>query len=496
MMDLTHATVQQQIQSGIPLSQAEQAEIAVHLANCPECRAFAAFHRQLAEHLPSAYPLVLHNDRTVREKAKRIQGRLIRRRRREQLFQFAFSTAGVVATVLLFVGVLSLLNGMLVGEPEPAALVSAIDEHLTAEPERAAVAANQPTTASRSTQIPTVAAASIRTPPASEPQSATTNMNREERPAIRALTLDGETVYTGSGSRLLAIDIRQPAQPQLLAQSEPLPGEVNRVIRIPAQPSVRIAASAGRFLAVFDPATKGELSLLTQSKLPGPVNSLLLEIGPNRIYAGGVLQSDPSRGFIAVLDATQPDVLNLLDTIELDAPVQSLALTGNTLYAALAGDTPGISTLPAQDGQFGKPTVVVKNMAVSGLAVTQGVLYMATNSEILAYRLDDLYQPEFAWSIERAGDVPLPENIHGFELRPSRIYAAGADRSGQPFRMEIPLTEPIQTGSVVDTASCIAVANGMMLVSGDPGAEVALEIYSIIDPRGLTLLGVYPADLP
>lgn len=495
MMDLTHANVQQKIQSGIRLGQAEQSEIAAHLENCPECRAFASFHRQLAEHLPYAYPLVHHNDRTVREKAGRIQVCLVKRRRREQFLQLTFSTAGVVATMLLFVVVLSLLNGMLVGDPEPAALVSATDERQTMEPEQATVVVIQPTATLPSSQMPTPAVP-MKTLSAVEPQPTTTRVNREDWAGVRALALDGETVYVGSGSRLLAIDIRQPTQPRLVAQSEALSGEVNRVIRIPAQPAARIAASAGRYLAVFDPSIEGELSLLTQSKLPGPINSLLLEIGPHRIYAGGELQGDPSRGFIVVLDATQPDVLTLLDTVEMDAPVQSLALTGNTLYAALAGDTPGINALPALDGRLGKPVVVIENKPVSGMAVTQGVLYLAGEGEIHAFRLDDPYLPEYDWKIDRAGDVSLPENIHGFELRPSRIYAVGTDNSGKPLRLEIPLTEPILTGSVVDTASCIAVANGMMLVAGEPGADVALEIYSIIDPRGLMLLGMYPSDLP
>jgi len=495
-MNQTHAYIQERIQSGKPLSDAEQADITAHLANCPECRAYAAFHRQLAEQLPAIYPQAHHSVQAVREKARSIEGRLTKRRRREQFLQLTFSTTGIAGTIVLLMVVLSLLSGMLAGTPEETAQVPAAVEHQTAESEQTTTADIQPPTAPTSTQLPTSPAVPMKTLPTSEPQPTATKASREERTAVRALAMDGETVYVGSGSRLLAIDIRQPAQPRLLAQSEALPGEVNRVLRIPAQPSSRIAASAGRYLAVFDPSTKGELSLVTQSKLPGPINSLLLEIGPHRIYAGGVLQGDQSRGFITVLDAMQPDVLNLLDTVELDAPVQSLALIGNTLYADLGGGTPGISVLTALDGQLGEPVAVIENIPVSGIAVTQGVLYLAADGEILAYRLDDPYHPEFAWKIDRAGDAPLPENIHGFELRPSRIYAAGTDRSGQPLRMEIPLPKPILTGSVVDTASCITVANGMMLVAGEPGADIALEIYSIIDPRGLTLLGVYSEDLP
>ncbi len=494
-MNLTHATVQERIQSGKPLSEAEQAEIDGHLANSLECRAFAAFHRQLAEQLPAIYPQAHHSVQAVREKARSIEGRLSKRRRRDQFLQLTFSTTGIAGTIVLLLVVLSLLSGMLAGTPEETTPVAAVVEHQTAESEQTTTDI-QPSAAPLSTQMPTAPVVPMRTLPAGKPQPTATKASREERTAVRALALNGETVYVGSGSRLLAIDIRQPTQPLLLAQSEALPGEVNRVLRIPAQASSRIAASAGRYLAVFDPSTKGELSLLTQSKLPGPVNSLLLEIGPHRIYAGGVLQGDSNRGYIAVLDAMQPDVLTLLDTVEVDAPVQSLALTGSTLYAALAGDAPGISAMPALDGQLGEPDVVIENIPVSGIAVTQGVLYLAADGEILAYRLDNPYQPEFARMIDRAGDAPLPENIHGFELRPSRIYAAGTDRSGQPLRMKIPLPEPILTGSVVDTASCITVANGMMLVAGEPGADVALEIYSIIDPRGLTLLGVYSEDLP
>jgi hypothetical protein len=309
---------------------------------------------------------------------------------------------------------------------------------------------------------------------------------------VPSLAVDGNLVYTGAGDHLIAIDITDPSAPQLAAQSVELPGEVLKVIRIPAEPAPRIAASAGRYLAVFDRSTRGELSLLTQSKLPGPIRALILDLGANQLYAGGALQGDPTRGFVVVLDASHPELLYLLDTVEMDAPVRSLALADGTIYAALAGDAPGVAAVPVSNGRFRSPTVAITNIDAASMTAVRGVLYIGSSSRIVAYDLAAPVAPRLAWEIDHAGSTPLPGIVLGFEVRASLIFAAGVDVSGRPFRMAVPLAQPIQTGSMVDTASYISAAGGRLLVAS-LGNETLLEVYDSLDPQNLKLLGNYPA---
>lgn len=493
--------------SGRRLTGEEQAALDEHLNSCPACREYASFHFKLSAGLPAAYPPVRHAPGEVCEKARLVQAKVERRRRAQSAVQHALSLAGAGAALLLLLVVLRLIPGLLPGAPVPAA---------PAEP--AARPADVQPVAPPAAQLTATAAADAKKPPAA-PTPAQPEFGNAATPALalpatptavssrgpagempaqpaRALAVSGQTVYIGDGTRLAAVDISQPAAPRLLARSEELPGEVLEVLTISTGSAHRVAASAGRYLAVFDPSTPGELGLLTTSKLPGPITALILEIGPNRIYAGGSLRSDETRGFTVALDAAQPGELRLLDTVELPAPVQSLALSGATLYAALGGDAPEVAAVPLNGEQFGEPVGAISQLAAGSMTAVREVLYLGVGGSIQAYDLVDPQRPQFAWQAAGSGGAPLPGAVLGFELRADRIYAAGLDAAGQPFRLIVPLSEPLQTGSIVDTASHIAVTNGLMLVAGDLAAGEPLEIYSILEPPDLKRLGAYPPDQP
>lgn len=497
-MSLTHTSAQALLISGRTLAAEEQVLLDDHLRGCPECRAFAALHLKMSEQIPAAYAPLRHPPRMIREKARLVQAKAARRRRLQRVFQHAFSLAGAGAALLLFLVILRLIPGLAAGGQQPFALpqspaaeMGAAQPLLTAAAALPSSAAPAPTEPSDPSASPASTAAPVITQTVRVGEPSPTRLARAELERIPALAAAGQTVYLGDGSRLAAVDVSQPTAPQLLAQSAELPGEVLKVIKLPDAPSPRIAASAGRYLAVFDTATPGALGLLTQSKLPGTITALIHEIGPNRIYAGGVLHGDSSRGFIAVLDTTQPDVLHLLDTIELPAPVQSLALFDTTLYAALTGDAPGVIALSIWREQFGEPVTAIAKLPAASMTAVQGMLYIGSSGKLLAYQLSDPVQPQFAWEVSRAGEVAVPGMILGFVLSPQWIYTAGLDSAGQPFRLAIPLEEPLQTGSIVDTASHLAVANGRLVVAGSP-----LEIYDLLDPTGLKRLGTYPAGQP
>ncbi len=303
-----------------------------------------------------------------------------------------------------------------------------------------------------------------------------------------AVAVKGQFAYIGIGARLAAIDISQPAAPRLAAQSAELPGKVIKVIPLPNGPNPRVAASAGRYVAIFDAAAPGQLGLLTQSKLPGMVTALILDINTNWIYAGGMMEGDANKGFVTILDATLPDTLNLLATIQLPAPAKSLALAKSVLYVAQNGDLPKISAIPVQGNQFGAPVDVhFSALPIYSMTIAGDTLYIGTDQVFSALNLADPMQPNGAWDMDQSGGKPLPGKIFGFELRASAIYIAGLDGLGKPYRKAITPPKPIKASSTVDTASYIAVANGLMLVAGDP-----LEIYDIRDPQNIKLIGSYP----
>ena len=197
--------------------------------------------------------------------------------------------------------------------------------------------------------------------PLTRPLSEKTKLAAPTTPATRALddTLPsvaflGQTAYLGAGSRLIAVNLQQPAAPQLAAESLELPAAVHKVMPLTDGPTPRVAAAAGRYLAVFDVSNPRDLSLITQSKLPGPIHALIVDLNSQRLFAAGALNGDSTKGFISVFDTTPADTLRLLGSLQLDAPVHSLALAPSAvreqamLYAAL--EEPAALEAPAKRG--------------------------------------------------------------------------------------------------------------------------------------------------
>src|SRR5512133_1289983 len=124
-MSLSHPVVQQQIQSGQRLSPAEQTALDEHLASCPECRAYAAFHQQLLESLPNPDPALRHSDREIRERIRRVNTRLEKRRWPEWFFHNTLSLAGAAAALVLilvlFIALPRMMPGRQTGSPASVA---------------------------------------------------------------------------------------------------------------------------------------------------------------------------------------------------------------------------------------------------------------------------------------------------------------------------------------------------------------------------------------
>ena len=147
--------------------------------------------------------------------------------------------------------------------------------------------------------------------------------------------------------------------------------------------------------------------------------------------------------------------------------------------------------VPFLNDAFGAPREVIPTISVKSMTAAGNVLYLGLDGQILAYNLANPAQPALAWRAPRAGDPPLPGPVLGFELRASTIYAAGLDAAGVPFRRTLTPPAALNPASVVDAAAYLSVSNGLMLVAGE-----RLEVYDILNPQGLQLLGSYPSPRP
>ena len=105
-MSLSHRFIQEQLQSGQRLTHAEQAAVDQHLAACPECHAYAAFHQALLETLPNRNAPLHHSEREIREKIRIVNAKLEKRRWLTRIFRFSLSLAGATAALVLLLGIL------------------------------------------------------------------------------------------------------------------------------------------------------------------------------------------------------------------------------------------------------------------------------------------------------------------------------------------------------------------------------------------------------
>jgi hypothetical protein len=112
--------------------------------------------------------------------------------------------------------------------------------------------------------------------------------------SMRGIVMQGDTAFVGMGPRLAAIDLTDPASPQLMGLSPAFPGMVNALIPLPDAPNMLVAA-AGKRLVVVDVSDPANIVALHALELPGSILSLALDADNDILYATGETTSQPSR---------------------------------------------------------------------------------------------------------------------------------------------------------------------------------------------------------
>jgi hypothetical protein len=307
---------------------------------------------------------------------------------------------------------------------------------------------------------------------------------------ISGITVVGDVAYVGMGPRVASIDISQPDKPQLIHQSEPLPGAVNQLVYIEKASASFLLVSAGKYVVLMEASHPDELESVQQLDLAGAISALVWDPQQDIVYIGGSIYQSPSNysGYISAIELTSDHHLQLLNSTDMPERPLSLALGHECLYAGAEGYRGGLYYIQVK-GQnvLSTPLLVIASTPLEPLQplsmqVIGDRIYLSYKS-IEAYDITHPNQPEKIWSV--GGNV-----VQSFNLDREEIFAFGWTILSEFTQYRLSAPEPALGSPVGITGSVTAVHNGNFLVAYDN-----LEIYQPIDPDGLKLVGSFQSQV-
>jgi hypothetical protein len=308
--------------------------------------------------------------------------------------------------------------------------------------------------------------------------------------SINGITIVGDVAYVGMGPRVAAIDISDHQNPQLIGQSDPLPGLVTQLVQVSNGAAPLLAISAGKYLVVIDTSNPDGLKSIHQLELPGTVSAMVWDYRLSILYAGGSTYQAPYEysGFIAALGLTLDNRLKLMNSVSLPKQPVSIALAEGGLFAATVSYTGGLYYIKLETpGELSTPHLVIASSTDNGFApyslqVVGDRLYAGVNMDLQAYDITDPERTVQVWK-EFVGFMAMSFSFNGTQIDIFGWGAAGTYLPGQDvFTAPQPITG-IPTGEV---ASITTSHQGDFLV-----AYQDLEIYTPDDAQGLELVGSY-----
>jgi len=308
--------------------------------------------------------------------------------------------------------------------------------------------------------------------------------------SINGITIVGDVAYVGMGPRMAAIDISDHQNPQLIGQSDPLPGLVTQLVQVSKGAAPLLAVSAGKYLVVIDTSNPDGLKSIHQLELPGRITTMAWDPTVSILYAGGSIYQAPYEysGFIAALDLTLDNHMSLINSVSLPEQPNSIALAKRGLFAATVSYTGGLYHIQLESpGLMSTPHLVIASSTDNGFApyslqVVGDLLYAGVNMDLQAYDITDPERPVQVWK-EFVGFMAMSFSFNGPQIDIFGWGAAGTYLPGQDvFTAPQPITG-IPTGEV---ASITTSHQGDFLV-----AYQDLEIYTPDDAQDLELVGSY-----
>jgi hypothetical protein len=308
--------------------------------------------------------------------------------------------------------------------------------------------------------------------------------------SINGITIVGDVAFVGMGPRAAAIDISDHQKPQLISQSEPLPGLVTQSVQVSQGTAPLLVVSAGKYLVVIDTSSPDGLKSIHQLELPGVISVMAWDPTMSILYAGGSIYQAPFEysGFIAVLDLTLDHRLKMMNSTSLPEQPISLALGEGSLYVGTYSYTVGLYRIKLEaPGKLSTPQVVIASNSGNtftfySMQVVGNRLYAGVNMEMQAYDITNPDQPTQVWS-EFIGF-----SAYGFSTDGAQIDIFGWAGAGTylPTQATLIPSEPVTGAPFSQVASIVAWHKDDFLVAYED-----LEIYATNDTQRMELVSSF-----
>jgi hypothetical protein len=309
--------------------------------------------------------------------------------------------------------------------------------------------------------------------------------------SFRGIVAHGDTAFVGMGPRLAAINVSNPASPQLIAAGPSFQGMVNALAPLPANPSL-LVVGAGRSLHSADISDPTNITLLHQLQMPGGIISLVVdpdETSTSILYVGGAVfpNDQMTGGFIAAVRVNADGSLELLSQVAIPDSVSAVALGPRVLYAgAEEGDTSLFGIRLSAPGELGTVQALIESnpemyRPVYHMQATNERLYIGSYQGLFAFDLRDPLDPLELWMLPAmmTKDFVLEgEQVHIFGWVPAGAYL--------PFQRTYDLPETVTGSPGGIVASSVALQNGHFIVSA-----YQLETYTAGDKTSMPRVGFY-----
>ncbi len=313
--------------------------------------------------------------------------------------------------------------------------------------------------------------------------------------SINGIVVLGDLAYVGMGPHVAAIDISNHQHPQLVAQSEQLPGLVTRLIQISSGPAPFLLVNAGKYLVLMDISEPEQLKPVHQLELEGAISAMVWDESARMVYAGWSISHSPSPtgylGFIAGIGLTQENEFKLNNSVTMPERPLSLALSEGSLFAGAEGYEGGLYRIPVSaPGALSAPQRVIDSTMETPLQPLSmqviGQTLVLSYTGVEAYDITDPDHPVQTWKRDSGGGTV----IDSFTLAGGQAYFFGWTILSEYVRSAMALPGPITGAPAGVGTSDTALHNGDFLVAAND-----LEIYAAANPQDLRLVGSYQSPL-
>jgi len=304
-----------------------------------------------------------------------------------------------------------------------------------------------------------------------------------------ALAVEGSIAFAGFGPRLLAIDMADPAEPQLLGQSDPLP-DIIRGLDVVEGVAYAATGRGGLItLDVSDPAAIEVLSSGPNYAGQDRPSAESVTVAQDTAY---LVNFDRQDGSIDLLrfDVTNPEEIAFLDDLALEVNESLIVddgliiVVGNGRLQLRDAADPGLilSVTPLASGSYASRAIVFDGR----LAIVES----GENSIVEQYDISDPSQPL---------SLPVSDTMEFFffdqvAMNEEALFIGGTfgefGHCGSQIIAADMLGERPRSLTTFDPLNCIS----KMVLDGDTlfvAGRSGLQAYHVSDPANLLLQGTF-----